>query len=137
MATKCHEHPSTKNQTSPSRKNQTSKRRNPHLQASIWGPGWRVEAELRGPRFQPYTRTPKRPQKYKDATNHDFWYPSYVWPWNQNLRSFILTVSFGPCRHPASRVSYEDDGISESPRHTQRRQNAEGYLLEGAIWLFL
>ena len=34
-----------------------------------------------------------RPQKQPEHENlarHAFWYPPYVWPWNQNLRSLCL-----------------------------------------------
>ena len=38
----------------------------------------------------------KRPQKHKDLTKHDSWYPPHIVPWNQNLRSLCLCGLLGP-----------------------------------------
>ena len=42
------------------------------------------------------TECPKRPHKHKDPTNHGFWYPPYIGPWNQNVRSSCLGGLLGP-----------------------------------------
>ena len=36
----------------------------------------------------------QRPHKHQDPTKHDFWYPPYLEPWNQHLRSSCLCGSF-------------------------------------------
>ena len=36
----------------------------------------------------------KRPHKHKDRTDHAFWYPPCIGPWNQHVRSLCLSVFF-------------------------------------------
>ena len=37
----------------------------------------------------------KRPHKHEHPTNHDNWYPPYLGPWNQNVRSLCLRGLWG------------------------------------------
>ena len=37
--------------------------------------------------------------RYRDPTKHDFWYPPYIEPWNQNTRSLRLCGLLRPYRH--------------------------------------
>ena len=39
---------------------------------------------------------PKKSQKHKDPTNHDFWYPPCIGPWDQTVRSLCLCGPLGP-----------------------------------------
>ena len=41
----------------------------------------------------------RKPRKRKDPTKPRFWYPPYIGPWNQNVRSLCLCGLLGPyCR---------------------------------------
>ena len=62
---------------------------------------------------------PKRPYKHKDPTNHDFWYPPCIGPWNQNIRSLCLCGLLGPDYRRAEReerlLLRREVGPSSSP----------------------
>ena len=47
---------------------------------------------------------PKRPHKHKDPTNHDFWYPPYLGPWNQNVSSYVYSGALLRTQEPSCAV---------------------------------
>ena len=74
---------------------------------SLWGQPIRLSANSRstcnaeGLRVEHQAQTVcrdaiKRPHKHEAPTNHDFWYPPYIGPWNQNVRSLCLCGLLDP-----------------------------------------
>ena len=66
-------------------------------------------------RFAQLLLGPNRPHKHRDPTNHAFWYPPYIGPWNQNVLMFMW--SFGAL---CLWVSIASQGVRDPPARIQK-----------------
>ena len=71
---------------------------------------------------------PNRPQIHKNPTQLDFWYPPFVGPWNQDVRSLCLAGRFqGPVTsYDMGYYAAVHEGVPDFARSTLRRPHSKG-----------